>query len=69
MSLTHSASESAVKLAVGPGITFFGLLTLNDMAVIMGILCSLMIFAHTGWTWWTEYQDRKARKAAEGVAP
>ncbi|MGE5566152.1 MAG: hypothetical protein ACM3YN_08360 [Parcubacteria group bacterium] len=62
MSLVNTTGESAAKLAVGPGVTVFGLLTLNDVAVIAGILCSLMIFAHTGWTWWTQYQDRKARK-------
>ncbi len=58
-------SGAAAKLAVGPGVTAVGLFTLNDMALVMGILASLAIFLQTTWRLWTDVQDRRARKAAE----
>lgn len=53
--------EAATKLVVGPGVTLIGFLTLNDVALVAGILCSLVIAAHTSWKFWTEFQDRRAR--------
>jgi hypothetical protein len=67
MSERHLSSEVATvaaKMSAGPGITVFGVVTLNDAALILGMLCSLVIFAHTAWKFWCDVQDRKARKAA-----
>lgn len=51
------------KLTAGPGLTLFGLMTLNDLALIAGILCSLIIFVHTGLKMVWDWQDRRTKRA------
>lgn len=47
------------KVAVTAGPTAYGLLTLNSLALIVGILSSLAILAHTLLKIWWGYQDRQ----------
>lgn len=61
MSAAHPVQEAVAKLAVGPGAILFGYVTLNDVALIAGICCSLVIAAKTGWELWASIQDRRAR--------
>lgn len=61
---THEVGTFGTKLAVGAGIGFFGAMTLDQWVMITGILCSLVITAHTLWRWWNEWRDRVARKKA-----
>lgn len=64
-SITSEVATVAAKMSAGPGVTVFGVVTLNDAALILGMLCSLALFAHTVWKFWCDVQDRRARKAAE----
>jgi len=68
MSLSHT-TEVTVKLAIGPGLSLYGMLTLNNIALIFGIISSVIVGGHSAWKWWTDYQDRKARLAAVAGAP
>jgi hypothetical protein len=53
------------KITVGIGPTAYGFLTLDNLALIFGILCSLAVTGHTLWQWWCAAKDRKARQAAD----
>lgn len=55
-------SAAVGKIAVGAVPTAYGVVTLNHMALIVGILSSLAVLFHTLWKWWWDYQDRKARR-------
>jgi hypothetical protein len=63
-SITSEVGTVATKYAVGPGFAFFGVVTLNDLALLAGLFCSVVISAYQLWKWWCEYHDRKAKRAA-----
>lgn len=49
------------KIAAGVAPTAYGLITLNDVALIVGIITSLVVMAHTLWKWWCDHKDRRDR--------
>lgn len=52
------------KLTLGVVPSAYGFFTLDRVALIAGILCSLAVTGHTLWQWWCAAKDRKARQAA-----
>jgi hypothetical protein len=62
-SLKSDLVAAGGKMTVGPGVTLFGMMTLNDMALIAGILCSLVIFVHTALKMVWDWQDRQTKRA------
>lgn len=62
---SHHASSWSLKLVIGAGLSFVGAITLDQWAIIVGILCSLVVTGHTLWRWANEWRDRKARLKAE----
>lgn len=49
------------KIAAGAGPVGYGLITLNELALIVGILSSLVVMGHTLWRWYCDVRDRKRR--------
>lgn len=71
MNLTSAAQDTAARTALGPGVLLFGWLTLNDAALIAGIICSVIITLKTAIDIWHTMQDRRAKAAddrARGAA-
>lgn len=64
---SHEAGSWGFKVAIGAGLSFIGALTLDQWAIITGILCSLVVTGHTVWRWINEWRDRAARKKAEAA--
>lgn len=60
--LGEQVGSAAVKIAAGAVPTAYGIVTLNQIALIVGLLSSLAVLLHTLWKWWWDYQDRKARR-------
>jgi len=61
---SHEASTFGLKFVLGVILGFFGAITLDQVAIVAGIMCSLVITGHTGWKWWNEWRDRVAKKKA-----
>lgn len=70
LNISHDAAVLAGKAALGPGVAVVGVLTLNDWALIAGILCSFVITVQAlltiYWKWRDRQRDRE-RIAAEAV--
>lgn len=49
------------KITAGVAPTAYGLITLNDVALLVGIFTSLIVAAHTLWRWWCDHKDRRDR--------
>lgn len=62
---SHEAGSWSLKLVIGAGLSFVGAITLDQWAILVGILCSLVVTGHTLWRWANEWRDRKARLRAE----
>lgn len=58
---TRDAAFVGGKIAVGLGPTSYGLVTLDSVALVLGILCSLAVLGHTLWKWWWDVRDRRTR--------
>lgn len=59
--MKHDISVAGGKLAAGTGVSLFGVLTLNDWALIAGIACSIIIFIQTALNILWKWQDRRKR--------
>lgn len=59
---SHEVGAYGTKIAVGAGVGVLGAMTLDRVAIIAGIACSLVVTLHTLWRWWSEWSDRAARK-------
>lgn len=66
--MKQDMATAGAKLAAGPGVVGVGMLTLNDLALVFGILCSLAIFIQTvlNIVWkWRDRQKRATRTAQD----
>lgn len=57
--VARDLTVAAGKLAVATGPTAYGVITLNQVGLILGILCSIAVFVQTVLTTWWRWQDRK----------
>lgn len=55
------AVSGAAQLAVSAGPTAYGLLTLNNLALLFGILASIAVLMNTLLNMWWSVQDRRKR--------
>lgn len=57
------------KMLAGPGVAGYGLITLNDIALLLGILCSAAILIHTTlkicWDWRDRAKERGRHRAPQ----
>lgn len=66
--MDQHARELAIaggKVAAGVGPIGYGIITLNDVALLVGIVTSLIVAAHTLWKWFHDHKDRQARAAGD----
>ena len=64
--LGREAVTAGAKLTAGPGVVVYGLWTLNDVAMLIGILASAAIFTHTVLKIVWDWRDRWARRGGNG---
>jgi hypothetical protein len=63
LGLHHDGLSYAAKLAVGTGISAIGALTLQDWAVVAGIICSVAVTVQTLLNIYFKLKDRRVRRA------
>lgn len=61
---SHEAGSYGVRMVIGAGVSLLGAITLDQWALLAGILCSLVVTGHTLWRGFNEWRDRAARKKA-----
>jgi hypothetical protein len=54
----------AGKMVLGTGVSVFGALTLNDWALLCGILCSVVITLQALLNIWWKWRDRQQKQVA-----
>ena len=64
--LGREAVTMSAKLSAGPGVLTFGLVTVNDLAVLFGILASVVIIIHTTLKIVWDWRDRNRPKPLGG---
>lgn len=60
--LGREAMTAGAKLTAGPGVLAYGAWTLNDLALLIGILASAAIFIHTALKIVWDWRDRRAAR-------
>lgn len=62
----HLAVSGAAQLALSAAPTVYGLMTLNNAALVFGILASVAVIVNTLIRLWWTVQDRRRRRVARG---